>query len=144
MDPPPKPDTETAAEIDVFYEAGSNPSLSATLFFAFATAFTGAALVVHTWLVTLPSYKAVIKPFEAARGGVVLDEDDNDSSQPQTPEDERSLMSVHIQVTRPKNVSIWKVIRLNLMLNLAVCYVYVITLVGDSNLCPCFVIIFIS
>ncbi|KAG8935879.1 hypothetical protein FRC02_005878 [Tulasnella sp. 418] len=113
-------------------ESERHTSMSAFVFFAASTAFIVLTIAVHSWLVTLPVYKEVVKPFEAAKAGFIVEEEEEDISDQPGPEqaevtdEERHLIGVQVQVG--DRVSAIKVAKMNWMYNVAVAYVFIVTL----------------
>ena len=95
--------------------------MSAFMSFAFATCFLCVSLVAHCWLVRTPAYATMIAPFELRR--LVAGEH----------EERQSLMSSsHWAQTTERETTrerIVRVARVNVVYEMAIAYVFVVTLV---------------
>jgi len=99
---------------------GKAEEKSAFVFFFLSTVFLMASVGAHAWLVKLPAYKAVIVPFDQPKvlGSLALADT--------TPEGQESFLSRGRG--RDEKGRILRVARANLVYEIAVAYVFVVTL----------------
>ena len=104
---------------------GSAEELSAFIFFMLSTLFLVASAIVHKWLVRTPVYQHVAaaleqQPKSAVEFGQIRDDE------------RRGLMSneVHSKLARESRLDALRVAKQNLIFEIAVALVFVVTLVG--------------
>ena len=92
---------------------------SAFVFFAFSTAFLGTSVLAHSWLLRMPAYEALVVPLERKRDVGV-----------RVGEREALLGSGSLgDVRETTNERIWRVAKANWAYEVALAYVFVVTLV---------------
>lgn len=109
--------SEVSGNSDVDGEAAS-AARAAFVFFGLSTLFLVFTFACHTWLVTLPAYKAVVVPFEAKKGITGGDE-----------EREALVGGAALIGDLPyKKNRIMDIAKMNAEYNFAVAYVFIVTL----------------
>ncbi|KAF8579045.1 hypothetical protein K439DRAFT_1638333 [Ramaria rubella] len=103
---------------DINNEKDDSPAARAAfLFFGASTVFLVFSIASHAWLTTMPTYKAVVLPFEAMKGVIGGDE-------------EREALVGHRRTADhlPKKDRITDIAKMNSEYNFAVAYVFAVTL----------------
>jgi equilibrative nucleoside transporter 1/2/3 len=98
-------------------------NLGSFLFFGLGALFLGCSLIAHTALTYTSAYKAATTPYTEPDDEPVIDEDDLDQV-----EDQPFLGVAGSQI--PGKHSILQVAKVNWMYNVAVAYIFVVTLVS--------------
>ncbi|KAF8510363.1 nucleoside transporter-domain-containing protein [Hysterangium stoloniferum] len=93
----------------------------AFLFFASSTLFLLSTLVLHSWLLTMPAFRSVVIPYEASKNLIRVDEDRGTLVADRNVDDHKSLASA-------RRDHIIEVGKMNLEYNVAIGYVYLVTL----------------
>jgi len=94
---------------------------AAFLFFASSTLFLLTTLALHSWLLTIPAFRSVVIPYEASKNIVRVDENRETLAEDRHADDHNTL--AYIQRNR-----IIRVGKMNLEYNVAIAYVFVVTL----------------
>lgn len=100
--------------------ASSPEESSAFVFFGLATLFLLGSAVVETWLIKLPAYTSVMGQFEHINAVVNGAENSDENS---------GLISTNQSFTQSKKDQITRVAKANMKYNVAVAYVFIVTLV---------------
>ena len=96
-------------------------------------------LGAHAFLMRLPAYQAVVRPFEASKGLIVEAEImDEEQGEDGVVYENEPFLSGSIELQVPGQVGILHIAKTNILYNFAVAYVFVITLVSPllDTLCP--------
>ena len=96
-------------------------SLSAAIFFGVTTVCMTAGLVAHSALQQTPSYRTVVLAFEQGKGTIVEVEEE-------TPDENDPFISQSVEVHTLGRVKLADVVRANMVYNVAVAGVFIVTL----------------
>src|SRR5260370_34545175 len=100
-------------------------SLAAAIFFGVTTVCMTAGLVAHSALQQTPSYRTVVLAFEQGKGTIV-----EAQGQEETPDENDPFISQSVEVHTFVRVKLADVARANMVYNVAVAGVFIVTLVS--------------
>lgn len=123
---------------------GKEEETSAFMFFALSTLFLLFSTGSHMWLVTMPAYKTAMSSHERHKSVADINSDSDTES-----EETRGLVSSGRRESSDSKAQIIRIAKSNLLVEIAIWYTFVSTLVSnlsvrfysviDSHLCrPCF------
>lgn len=105
------------------YEAdGVAEERSAFIFFALSTVFLLMTTAAHGWMITMPAFKAIVAPFERSKSAVLASEGRSHERESLVSSGQPSIVDAKSQVFR--------VAKANITYEMAVSYVFVVTLVS--------------
>jgi equilibrative nucleoside transporter 1/2/3 len=113
---------KTKESIEANLKDGSAEEKSAFTFFALSTVFLVASAVAHGWLVRMPIYKTIIAPLEQHKT----------IRETGSPHERQALTSVGRSEFSDEKNRITRVAKANITYEIAVAYVFVVTLVRTS------------
>lgn len=114
---------EAARAMNVSYDKGAAEARAARLFFGLSSVFLCVTLAAYAWLIRIPEYNAVVRPFEDVKSNRLGNEERN----PLRGEDSDAVLAP----PEKDFEQIVRVAKMNSVYEFTVAYVFVVTLVRD-------------